>query len=232
MVASESAAKPIVLYMSTRSTPCRAVWMTCKALGINFKITELNLTARDHMSKEFQKINPQHCVPTIDDNGFYLWESHAIMEYLCDKYAKDEDFYPRSDIQKRAIIHRLMYFDLVPLYYSISQWMYPQLCDGSGSDLNLAETVRVCLQYLEEFLKPGPYVAGEHFTVADIAILASVTFLEIKRYNFSAFPRIFAWLQRLKSELPYFDDCNIGLYNWQMFTSQQEFYTTSNNVMK
>lgn len=56
-------------------------------------------------------MNPQHTVPTLkDDNGFVIWDSHAIMPYIVEKYSKDDKLYPR-DPEKRAIINQRMHFD-------------------------------------------------------------------------------------------------------------------------
>lgn len=55
-------------------------------------------------------MNPQHTVPTLDDDGFYIWDSHAISTYLVGKYGKDDSLYPR-DLHKRAIIDQRLHFD-------------------------------------------------------------------------------------------------------------------------
>ena len=54
-------------------------------------------------------MNPVHQIPAIDDNGFHLAESCAIAQYLCDKYAPDNNLYPK-DVQKRAQVNRMLFF--------------------------------------------------------------------------------------------------------------------------
>ena len=60
------------------------------------------------------QVNPAGQIPAINDNGFYLSESMAIVQYLCNKYAPDNQLYPK-DPQKRAQIERLIYFNLTNL---------------------------------------------------------------------------------------------------------------------
>ena len=63
-------------------------------------------------------MNPVHRIPAIDDNGFYLEESCAIAQYLCDKYAPDDHLYPK-DVQKRAEVDRMLYFTVGTLLPAI-----------------------------------------------------------------------------------------------------------------
>lgn len=54
----------------------------------------------------------------IDDNGFVLWESRAIMQYLCNKYAPNSHLYP-SEPRQRATVERLLNFDVKTLSHAV-----------------------------------------------------------------------------------------------------------------
>ncbi len=58
-------------------------------------------------------------MPTIVDNGFAVWESRAIIQYLCNKYAADSDLYPK-DPKGRANVDRMLNFD-ISYYTSIRE---------------------------------------------------------------------------------------------------------------
>lgn len=71
---------------------------------------------KEQLKEDFIKINPQHTVPTLDDNGFILTESRAIGIYLAEKYFPDgHSLYPK-DVQQRALINARLQFDCGTLY--------------------------------------------------------------------------------------------------------------------
>lgn len=71
--------------------------------------------AKEQLAPEFIKINPQHTIPTIEEDGFCLWESRAIAAYLVDSNPAQEKWYPK-DPKKRALINQRLYFDAGTLY--------------------------------------------------------------------------------------------------------------------
>ena len=106
---------PIDLYSMNASAPCRAVAMTARQVGVELTVKEINLLAGEHMTPEFLAMNPQHTVPTIDDNGLYLNESRAICAYLVNQYAKDDSLYPKEP-KIRAVVDQRLYFDVGVFY--------------------------------------------------------------------------------------------------------------------
>lgn len=100
---------PIVLYHSDVSPFSRSVLLLTRYLNIEVEVKHLNLQEREQFSEDFLKINPQHCVPTIDDNGFYLWESRAILTYLMESRAPH--LLPTSPKEK-AILNQRLHFEL------------------------------------------------------------------------------------------------------------------------
>ena len=186
------------------SAPCRSVIMTLNHLNIPYTLKMTNLMEKEQLTPEFLAINPQHCIPTIVDTeaNFNLWESRAIMTYLANKYAPESSLYP-ADPQARAIVDRLLYFDIGTLYKAQADLIYPLFFGGATElDPEKEKTLREKLGYLNGFLEGNKYVAGDELTVADFAIYASLTFLTIIDYDLSALSNIATWMDRLAGEIP------------------------------
>jgi len=96
-----------------------------RAAGLDFEeIDAWGVTT----SPEFLKMNPAHLTPTIQEAGLpkgALWESCAIMQYLCNKHSLTR-FYP-SDPAERAMIDSAMYYLLATLYPLLARATYPAL---------------------------------------------------------------------------------------------------------
>ena len=58
----------------------------------------------EHLTKEFEEINPDKKVPALVDGKFSLFESHSILRYLCNSRNVADHFYPKTDFKKRAVI--------------------------------------------------------------------------------------------------------------------------------
>jgi len=98
------------LYYLSASPPSRAVLLGIRNLGLEVDVITVNLFKGEHFKQEFKNLNPVHQVPVIDDNGFVLSESRAILGYLVNKFQPGSTLYP-TDAKKRAIVDQRMYYD-------------------------------------------------------------------------------------------------------------------------
>jgi glutathione S-transferase len=82
------------------------VWLALELKAIPYELKVLSFAAGDTKKPEFVAINPRHQVPTIVDDGFALWESIVILEYLDERFATGIKLYP-GDARNRARVRRL-----------------------------------------------------------------------------------------------------------------------------
>ncbi|XP_011498164.1 PREDICTED: uncharacterized protein LOC105362421 [Ceratosolen solmsi marchali] len=197
----------IDLYYVPGSGPCRSVRLVAAAVGVDLNLKLTNLMAKEQLKPEFLKMNPQHTVPTLDDNGFYLWESRAICMYLVEKYGKDDSLYPK-DPNQRALINQRLYFDMGTLYEAFAQNYYPQLFAGAPEDPEKVSKIHEALEYLEKFLENQNYTAGDNLTLADLVLAVSVSNFEVVDFDISKYKNTSAWMARIKSEAPKYEEIN------------------------
>jgi glutathione S-transferase len=65
----------------------KALWCIDE-LGLPYERVDAGLQFGVVQTPEYRKMNPMSLVPTIDDDGFIVWESHTIVRYLAEKYGK------------------------------------------------------------------------------------------------------------------------------------------------
>ena len=82
------------------------------------------------------------------------------------------------------------------------------LMTGDDGNMTKENALKTSLDYLDGFLKKSPYLTGDHVTIADLSILASITQMEGMDYQLQGYKNLKTWVDRLKNELPYYDECN------------------------
>ncbi|XP_031829454.2 glutathione S-transferase 1-like isoform X1 [Nomia melanderi] len=203
---------PIDFYYEDKSPSCRAVYLTISALGIPVNFKEILIPNGDTLKPEFLKMNPQHLIPTIDDDGFHLWESRAIMMYLVDQYGRYDSLYPK-DLKKRTLVNQRLFFDACTLSRAVADCYFSMLIHNAPFDPAKHELIGTALSFLEIFLEGKEFTAGKNMTIADLSLMTSVTTLEAVAYDqFSKFPNITRWMAKMKKTAPNYEKANqVGL---------------------
>lgn len=146
-------------------------------------------------------MNPQHCIPTLDDNGVVLWESRAILSYLTNKYGKTDSLYPKDPV-KRAKIDQRMYFDMGTLYLRFMEYYYTQIFENKPADPEKYKRFEEAMGFFDTFLEGQKYAAGDNLTIADLTLIASVSTFEVAGFPVNNYPNIKRWYATCKATAP------------------------------
>lgn len=168
------------LYGGKRSRAAIAQWYL-EELQVPYEFVELDMEKGEHHQPEFLAINPMGKVPAIEDNGFYLWESGAVLLYLAEKYGS-QNLTP----EKRA---------------KINQWIFfanSTLSIGIFIESNREKEMPKLFPPLNEHLTQHDYLIDDQFTAADVAVGAYLAYMPMMlKLDFSNYPGIANYVQRL-----------------------------------
>jgi glutathione S-transferase len=153
----------------------RKVVLCAQVLGIELPRTDAGLTFGVVDTPDYRAANPNGLVPLLRDGDFTLWESNAIVRYLC---AREGRLYP-SDLQQRFNAERWMDWQQTTLNPAGSpgfkQWIRvaPAQRDAGVIEQSVAATEPL-FAMLDEHLSRQAFMAGDALTMADIPIACEV----------------------------------------------------------
>ncbi|XP_055699212.1 glutathione S-transferase 1-1 [Phlebotomus papatasi] len=191
------------LYGVSDGPPSLAVRMALKALDIPFELVNVDYCAGEHLTEKYAEINPQKEIPVLDDDGFYLSESIAILQYLCDKYRPDSQLYPK-DPKARAIVNHRLNFNSAFYYSSISMYvMAPIFFDYQRTPIGLKK-LNMSLEAFETYMKRSgtKYAAADYLTIADFPLVTATLCLEAINFSLDEYTLVKAWYANFKKEYP------------------------------
>lgn len=194
------------------------VWLALEHKGIPYELKVLSFAEGDTTKPEFVAINPRHQVPTIVDEGYALWESVAILEYLEERFpAKDRarNLFP-GDVKERARVRRLIreaeaYLGVEGISPITEEYFFK---DGAEPDAKRVAAGReIAARELEFFARElqGDFLAGASPTAADfvlypwIGYVARITKRKPETKLTELLPdAIRAWAARIEA-MPYYE---------------------------
>lgn len=153
----------------------RKVVLCAQVLGIELPRTDAGLAYGVVNTPDYRASNPNGLVPLLRDGDFTLWESNAIVRYLC---ARTGQLYP-TDLQQRFDAERWMDWQQTTLNPAGSpgfkQWIRTPV--GQRNAEVIAQSVAATeplFALLDDHLSRQPFMAGEALTMADIPIACEV----------------------------------------------------------
>jgi glutathione S-transferase len=179
----------------------RKVLWTCAELNLPFEREDWGTGFRSTDTPEFLSLNPNGMVPVLKDGDFVLWESNSIIRYLAARYS-GEHLYP-TDPLARARVDQWMDWQATDLNKS---WSYPflALVRKLPSHQDREALAAACASWSRhmgildrQLQSTGRFVAGEHFTLADIPIGLSVNRWFGTPFPRPEFPSVTAYFEQL-----------------------------------
>lgn len=173
--------------------------------GLPYKLHRINTGAGDQFKPEFLAISPNNKIPAIVDNQpvdggppISVFESGAILQYLAEKTGK---FLSKELRERTATLtwltwqvagfgpmlgqnHHFTHFAPQPVPYAIERFQL--------------ETKRL-YNVLNRQLEKNAYIAGDHYSIADMATYPWVVAHERQRIDLEEYPAVRNWFERVKS---------------------------------
>lgn len=176
----------------------KALWCAGE-LGLKYERIDAGMAHGVVNTPEYRKMNPTGLVPTIDDDGFQLWESHSIVRYLCAKHSAGT-LWP-TDLRTRADAERWM--DWAFSFQGAMRNVFwglirtpPEKRDTKAIEDGCKKSAELA-GMLDKVLSDRPYVAGAVFTMGDIPIGCEVQRWMRVAIERPSFPHLQAWFERL-----------------------------------
>jgi glutathione S-transferase len=168
-------------------------------LDLPCEIIEVDILKGESRTPEFLRINPNGRTPVLDDNGFVLAESNAILAYL----ARGTEFLP-EDRKSWARVFQWMFFEQYshePFIATSRFWLQhkPDSPDRAALLAAKRDGGWAALRIMEDHLKQNEFFATQ-YSIADIALFAYTHVSQEGGFPLDSFPKVRDWLERVAAQ--------------------------------
>ncbi len=194
----------------TNSINVQKVLWTCAELNLKYDRVDAGMQFGVNNTPEYLAMNPNGLVPTIEDDGFNLWESHAIVRYLARKHGAGT-LWP-SDPKVCADADRWMEWYSTTLWGNLRPvfWNLVRVAPEKR-DMALVEESRKKLagnfDIVNKHLAGRPYLAGSSLTMGDIPMGVAVHRWFLLPIERPKYPNLEGYYERLKRRPGFAEHC-------------------------
>jgi glutathione S-transferase len=194
------------LYHSKQSRSMRVVWL-CEEIGLPYELEHLAMFTPEMKTPDYLAIHPLGKVPAIDDEGFVLWETAAIFEYLVSRYS-DGTLLPARETREGAQAVQWMTYGENPLTVIMGEiaahggpipdeMRIPALVDRGRA------IAPALVNVVERALDGRTYILGEEFSADDIMLGFGVNIARHLGFVGEDTPRSLDYCERLMARPAY-----------------------------
>lgn len=194
----------IKVYHATNTRSIRVIWLL-EELGIPYEIEKLSFAEPKIKSAAYLAIHPLGQVPAIDEDGFCMTESGAIVEYILAKYGKGR-LMPKPGTHDHGTCLRWMHFaeaTFMPALAAIAQHTFLRPEDQRIPQIvtEAKATAAAMLGVIDKQLAGKKFILGTEFSAADIMLGYNLHLCKLFHLPLDGFPNVAAYHAHL-SERP------------------------------
>lgn len=188
------------LHSHPLSTFARRVRIALLEKKIPHELVTVDMAAKQHKSPEYLALNPYGRVPTLEEDGFVVWESTAILEYL-ELTRPDPPLVP-ADPRGRALLEMHVKLCDLELARNTSTIIFPKrfLPKERWDEKAMAQakvTIEKHLGIVEAQLGAKQWMVGDRYSMVEVCYTPFVQFLELM--EIAPPPAVAAWVERMLS---------------------------------
>ncbi|PKC07416.1 glutathione S-transferase [Rhizophagus irregularis] len=189
----------------------KKIYVVLEELNIPYDVRLINIGKNEQFAPEFLKISPNNKIPAIvdqnppkefGDSPISIFESAAILQYLAD-YKKGEgapDLYPKNP-RERVKVNEWLYWQIAGLGPMMGQSNHFSSTNIDYAKERYSKEVDRLLGVMNKRLGEYNYLAGDNYTIADIASYTWLLYSDKVKAEDTPYPNIKAWFERI-SERP------------------------------
>lgn len=196
----------LTIYHAPRSRSLRVVWLA-EELGLPYRLHSLEMFSPAMQAPAYLAIHPLGKVPAIDDGGFILWETTAILAYLIGRYSEGALLPPReTQLGARAL--QWMDFGENPLTVVMGETAahagpMPEARRIPALVTRGRAVAPSLVAVVEQALGERPFILGEQFSAADIMLGFGLGIARHLGFVDEGTPRTLAYSDRLTARPAY-----------------------------
>ena len=186
---------------TTSSNVTKLLWLMDE-LGLGYERFDVGGPFGGTDTPAYRAMNPTGLVPTLDDDGFILWESNAILRYICRAHAPGTHLWPAADVQLCASIDRWMDYQQTTMNPLMAAVFRP-LIRLPEAERDTAQITRDAAAFARGWDLVEKVLAGQEFLAGSILSLADIPLGTIAHRYFALpidrphQPALRAWYDRL-----------------------------------
>lgn len=188
------------LHLYTADTPNgQKIPIALEELGLYYTLTHVDLNKGEQKASGFLALNPNGKIPVLIDNEkcVTLFESAVILTYLADQHAALGGETPAERLQ----VQQWLSFQIASVGPMLGQlWWFRHastIANDQALDRYRKESLRL-YGVVNSQLAEREYIAGQRYTIADIALFTWLRTYEELDLDISLFPAVRAWLQTIE----------------------------------